>query len=261
MAVDGATDFRLIPIPAPQTEATALDYHCAKVDRAHPDFNDPLTALAEIGIRSQCFYARDDGDNAPYFRSFASAPKIARCRLQVAKRLAAVNELLEAYGVELFVLDAHRPIALQRDLWNHFIEQAYRHLEKPSEEGAIAFAGRFCSFPRDSRADDLATWTLHITGAAVDLTLCRRGNDELLEMGGHFDEASEVSATARYENKNLHSARDQEALRNRRLLYWAMIEGGFSNYHAEWWHFDYGNQMWVTSRMRGESAWYGPAEG
>ena len=31
---------------------------------------------------------------------------------------------------------------------------------------------------------------------------------------------------------------------NRRMLYNVMIEAGFTNFPAEWWHFDYGDEKW-----------------
>ncbi|MEA1973540.1 MAG: M15 family metallopeptidase, partial [Candidatus Cloacimonadota bacterium] len=38
---------------------------------------------------------------------------------------------------------------------------------------------------------------------------------------------------------------EEEALKNRRILYWAMIEEGFENYPDEWWHYSFGDQMWA----------------
>jgi D-alanyl-D-alanine dipeptidase len=54
---------------------------------------------------------------------------------------------------------------------------------------------------------------------------------------------------------------DDPRLLNRRLLYWTMREAGFTNYPYEYWHYDYGDQMYVlTLRSLGKqdiaSAWY-----
>lgn len=50
-----------------------------------------------------------------------------------------------------------------------------------------------------------------------------------------------------------------EAMRNRRLLYWAMQAEGFANFPLEWWHYDFGNQSWVKDRSNDqtEAAFYG----
>ena len=93
-------------------------------------------------------------------------------------------------------------------------------------------------------------------------------------MGGIFDDPSDTSHTAIFERKlNGHGVDKQPltvsetaALRNRRLLYWAMSDAGFVNYPFEWWHFDLGTQLWVLDGgfekpdgHRKTEAWYGPA--
>ncbi len=93
-------------------------------------------------------------------------------------------------------------------------------------------------------------------------------------MGGIFDDPSDISHMAFYEKllarfngkEDRMSLTDLEALRNRRLLYWTMREAGFANYAYEWWHFDWGTQLWVVDiRSRSDvenaptNAWYGPA--
>ena len=74
-------------------------------------------------------------------------------------------------------------------------------------------------------------------------------------MGGVFDDPAELSHTAYFEKINAEQATGQyrlplgytEALRNRRLLYWAMTGAGFANYPYEWWHFDWGTQFWIPN--------------
>ncbi|MDN6180573.1 MAG: D-alanyl-D-alanine dipeptidase, partial [Halomonas subglaciescola] len=92
----------------------------------------------------------------------------------------------------------------------------------------------------------------HLTGGAVDVTLC--DSDGLpLDMGTRFDEAVPESHAAALEGQPFCQARE-----NRRLLYHAMGAQGFTNLPSEWWHFDYGDQLWA--HYRGESqALYGPA--
>ena len=35
---------------------------------------------------------------------------------------------------------------------------------------------------------------------------------------------------------------------NRRLLYSAMIDTGFTNLPSEWWHYDYGDENWAKAK-------------
>ncbi len=82
-------------------------------------------------------------------------------------------------------------------------------------------------------------------------------------MGTIFDDASPVSRTDYFEQHlDQTSGSSEDARRNRRLLYWAMASAGFTNYAYEWWHYDYGDQMWVVNQPSGslvKKAVYGPA--
>ncbi len=264
----------LAPIPWKDHSPTALDYRFIPVDTADPRYGEPLVDLAAYGVAGNGYYARTDGLNAPYYRSFPSAMPQVWCRKTVAEHLVKVNVTLEPYGVELFVLDGFRPVAVQEELWAFFIEQAKNVLDEPSEKACEEFAGTYCSDPRDYDPDDSTKWPVHATGGAIDTTLRLLGSAEPLYMGGVFDEPSEISHTAHFERKHesadskshFLSASNRAALRNRRLLYWAMSDSGFVNYPYEWWHFDLGTQLWVLDggfADRGQtnkSAWYGPAK-
>lgn len=268
------SEFRLRAIPWRDSAPTALDYKDVAVDLADPRAREPLVDLADYGIAGHGYYARNDGLNAPYRRAFPSAETRVRCRRSVAERLAQVDAHLRASGVELFVLDAFRPLALQRELWDFFLERAQQVLEKPSAADCIAFAGEYCSDPRRFDPEDSRTWPTHLTGGAVDLTLRASRSGEFVFMGGIFDDPDAISHTAYFEKlladkggrEQALSLSEREAMRNRRLLYWAMTEVGFASYAYEWWHFDLGTQMWVVNGGRNAAdenvprqAWYGPA--
>ena len=252
-----------------------MDYKDVPVDRTDPRSEEPLVDLADYGIAGSDFYARDDGLNAPYGRCFASATGQVKARRSVAEHLAQVNAGLRALGVEVYVLDAFRPLSLQQELWDFFFDRAKRVLDHPSETDCVAFAGEYCSDPRHFDPDNPRTWPAHFTGGSIDLTLRGRQSREPLFMGGIFDDPDPLSHTAFYEKLLIErGGRDKdlalshrEALRNRRLLYWSMIEVGFSNYAFEWWHFDLGTQMWVVNsdweaavKPPPQHAWYGPVE-
>jgi len=268
-------DFRDRPIPWQSEPATALDYENVPVDLGDPRSGEALVDLIDHGIAGSGYYARADGLNVPYYRRFASALERVFCRRSVAQRLCKANEWLLPLGVELFVLNGYRSLAVQRELWDFYIEKGRESLDDPTEANRVAFAGEYCSDPREFDHSDSRTWPTHITGGAVDLTLrvCKTG--EFLFMGSVFDDPDDVSHTAYFENVSAEHASKRkelplsyvEALRNRRLLYWAMREAGFANYPYEWWHFDWGTRFWITNSEvssdgsdRPKSAWYGPAE-
>ena len=267
-------DLRSPPIPFRAHAATALDYRDVPVDLDDPRSNEPLVDLAEVGIAGHGYYARTDGFNAPYDRAFPSASDRVWCRRSVADRLRTVNERLASHGAELFALNGYRSLALQRELWAFFMDRAGAVLDAPSDDERVAFAGTYCSDPRRFDAHDPRTWPTHVTGGALDTTLRSRETRELLHMGGIFDDPDEISHTGHFEAalaqrggaEHRLTLSEREALRNRRLLYWAMTEVGFANYAYEWWHFDWGTQFWVVnSRTQCDDAsspthaWYGPA--
>ena len=262
----------LPPIPWKDHSPTALDYRSVPVDFADPRFVEPLVDLADYDVAGAGYYARKDGLNAPYYRSFPSAPSRVWSRQSVAEQLVKVNAALAPCGVELFALDGFRPVAVQEELWAFFIAEAESVLDQPSVQQCEEFAGTYCSDPRNYDPEDSRKWPVHVTGGALDVTLRLIGSPETLFMGGVFDDPSEVSHTAHFERKlegrdgaHALSASDAAALRNRRLLYWAMSEAGFVNYPYEWWHFDLGTQLWVLDGGFGvadddqKMAWYGPS--
>lgn len=256
-------NWRILPIPIQYDSATALDYHNIPIDLCSKEAEEPLIEISEYGLASANYYARSDGLNSPYYKKFASALEQIWLRKTVVEKLARVNKKLAAYRVELLVLDGYRPIALQNELWNHFIQQAKIAMDNPSEEDCLQFAGLYCSDPRSYDENDFRTWPTHNTGGAVDLTLRSIETKEPLFFGGIFDDASEISSSDYFERikENRLSSSFIEAKRNRRLLYWSMLSEGFANFPYEWWHFDFGTQMWVmNSQQTKESAVYGRAD-
>lgn len=256
-------DLREMPIPIRYSAGTALDYHDIPIALDSDQSKEPLVDATEYGLAISCFYARNDGLNAPYYKRFASALDRIWLRKMVAEKLKQVNESLAPYKAELLLLDGYRPISLQKELWTHFIQQAKIVMENPSEIECVQFAGLYCSDPSAYDENDCRTWPTHNTGGAVDLMLRSVESKEPLFFGGVFDDASELSSSDYFERikETRISASLTEARRNRRLLYWSMLGAGFANFPYEWWHFDFGTQMWVMNgRADAQQAFYGKAE-
>ena len=97
----------------------------------------------------------------------------------------------------------------------------------------------------------------------MDLTLRRLGGArEPVFMGSIFDESSVVSDTDYFE-RHVKTESDRVARTNRRILYWSMTGQGFTNLASEWWHYDWGTQLWAAVRRsdgdrRAIPAVYGP---
>jgi len=252
-------DYRDTPIvlPAGCADNTALDYHQVEIDLACDSSNEPLVDLALYKVAVHSAYASDD---APYHKAFANALATVYVRVSVAKKLTEANERLKKYGVEVLALDGFRSIALQSDIWNYFIKRGEEVLSEPKEEDLVKFAGTYCSDPRSFDPGNWRTWPVHNTGGAIDLTLRSLKDQKPLFMGSSFDQADEISATTYFESNSMQSEREVEARINRRILYHSMRQTGFVNYPHEWWHYDFGTQMWVKNGNKKPPAIYGRAE-
>ncbi|CAN5466489.1 hypothetical protein BH11CYA1_BH11CYA1_01200 [soil metagenome] len=267
------TDFKSKAIPTLSQTAkllTSADYHKEPVNLNNPKSHEQLVSTKSFKLAGESYYARTDKLNAPYYRSFATAPKEILLRSSAAKKLQEINQKLAGQDLEVFLFDGFRPVDCQKELWQYFLKQAKVNLASNSngtistEAEQIAYASRYCSNPSKYNKNDSSTWPTHCTGGAVDLTLRRKSSGELLYMGSIFDDDSAVSHSDYFEKTSSKSSSQLEAQANRRLLFWLMKTVGFENYHYEWWHFDYGNQMWLMNKKasspNSDEAFYGPAQ-
>jgi zinc D-Ala-D-Ala dipeptidase len=147
------------------------------------------------------------------------------------QRLSAVADSLPP-RLGLAVFDAHRPLALQAELY----DAAYGDSRLPPG---------FVSEP----VADPATPPPHLTGGTVDLSLTIDGI--ALALGTDFD-----GFTAKAETTSLETTPGPER-ELRRFLVHRMRAEGFVALHCEWWHFEYGTRRWAA--IKGINPIYGPA--
>lgn len=176
------------------------------------------------------------------------APIDITVRSGVYTRLQRAAESLPP-GIVLVVFDGYRPLRVQQYLWDTYhAEIAARHPEWSPlqlEEATAEFIARPSADP--------ACPPPHRTGGAVDVYLEDQEGTHLA-MGTEPDELSPASTT-RYFEEHPRAA----FAGNRRILYHAMTAAGFTNYLAEWWHYDFGNQRWANCSGL-DCAIYGIAE-
>lgn len=241
-------DLRSLPIPEVRDICDTDDYQSITIDRSAAEFTEPLVDLARFGIATQGFFAVENGRNAPVKRRFLAALDKLYARIGVAEKLQQVNRTLAPYGVEVLVLDAFRPLAVQRELWQWFLNEAERLMPDSSREERERYALRYCSDPSRFDQNDATTWPTHSSGGALDLTLRSVRTHKPVRMGSRYLDPAEITTTRFFE---IHKdAVTEQARRNRRLLFWAMTTNGFVNYPCEWWHFDFLTQAWVMNQGR-----------
>ena len=200
--------------------------------------DEPLVVVA--GIHARIF------EDAAY-RRMGLPGALPGCwiRERVAERLVAVADGLPEH-LGLLVWDGYRPYEVQKALFDGYVDELIAvHPELPADAIELE-ATRFVSRPSTSEHAP----SPHLTGGAVDLTLCTR-EGEPLDMGTGFDAFVPEAAADAFE------ATPGAVRENRRLLFWSMVAVGFAAYTEEWWHFDHGDQFWGNVRDR--PARYGPA--
>lgn len=155
-------------------------------------------------------------------------------RKTVADMLEKAQALLPV-GYRFKIYDGYRPIEIQQQLWDHFRKVVVEKNPGLSEKEIDFQTSFFVSKP----SLDLEHPSLHNTGGAVDLTLILEDGDDV-DMGTSFDSFKETAWSAYFEKNNSNL----DARENRRILYHAMLDAGFTNLPSEWWHYDYGTKFW-----------------
>lgn len=151
---------------------------------------------------------------------FTSLPPDAVLRADVLERLVRADATLP-HGWSLCVLDAWRPLALQRELLA-FYETAH-------DAPVVGFVA-------DPDGDVPPP---HTTGGTVDLTLAWRGLP--LALGTDFDAFTSDAAPAALERDGA----DPRVRDARRLLASVMSDAGFVVNEHEWWHWEHGTHQWA----------------
>ncbi|PRY43366.1 M15 family metallopeptidase [Umezawaea tangerina] len=165
-------------------------------------------------------------------------------RAGVVERLLVAQGLLPD-GLRLLVVEAYRPLWLQE---RYFAEYA-NALREANPHWTDTFihvqASRYISPP------EIAP---HVSGAAVDLTLCTDSGEEL-DMGTEVNASPEESHDACYTDADVPA----HAGENRRTLIRALSAAGLVNYPTEWWHWSYGDRYWAMV-TGADAAKYGPQD-
>lgn len=251
------------PIPKKNDDLDARNYHFVEMDASDPRGAEALIDIGEHGISVLPYYNISDGSNVPYGRRIDGSMARMWCRESLLPMLRSANQKLSAFGCELVVYDAYRPVATQRGLWAWALEKVRKDHPRLSQPELEALTSQYSSDPRRFDPEDETTWPTHSSGASVDVMLRSLDTGKDLDLGAAFDDLSPVAHTDQLEHALSGGliGPDNIALLNRRLLYWSMVAAGFANYPSEFWHFDFGNQMYVLNTQDEntelERAWYG----
>lgn len=194
----------------------------------------PVPASRDHETMSRVQHARVRVLSVYHHTGWRSAIQDAYLRTGVLERLYSASATLPA-GFGLAVLDAWRPLSLQREMY----EAVYTDPTLPP------------GFVAEPNFDPTAP-PPHLTGGAVDVTLT--WDNTPLSLGTDFDEFSPFAAPFALEG--LGTAALSRDLR--RLLFSVMAAQGFVVNSQEWWHFEIGTAAWAAATS--EPVWYGAAD-
>ena len=190
--------------------------------------DEPLVDLSE--------YFRGEIKTEPVYYNQGIKGATDRClvRLTVAKMLENALALLPR-NLTFMVYDAWRPLCVQEELYNEYFTKIRNQHPDWTPVQVEAETVNFVSVPEYNMQKP----AVHSTGGAIDLTLVYRDRENPLDMGTLFDDFTPKSNTDYFEKSD-----NDLVKKNRRLLYYTMINSGFTNLPSEWWHYDYGDRFW-----------------
>jgi D-alanyl-D-alanine dipeptidase len=167
----------------------------------------------DLSIRVVLAYASDDNFTG---KVLYESSQYAYLQPDVAQMLAKASQLLQEQhpNYRLLVLDAARPVSVQRIMWDVVKGTPNNiYVANPNKTG------------------------LHNYGAAVDVTIT---NDlgVPLDMGTPFDYFGVEAQPSKEEQMLKEGKLTQQQVNNRNILRNVMNKAGFLTHQREWWHFN-----------------------
>ena len=184
-----------------------------------------LVNLSDFGFELEPVYFNDGLSDTPDML----------LRQSVAERLAAVRNEMSPLNFKIW--DGWRPREVQHNLYLKYWKDMKTEHPDWTEDQLRVQVGTFVTIATDPKRIPI-----HSTGGSVDLTLIDESGAEL-DMGTGFDHFGPEATALHYELlEGNETARD-----NRRLLRESLTKADFRFDEDEWWHFDYGNQIWAAA--------------
>lgn len=226
-------------------------YRDHPIDTDHRLYNEPLVDMEKFGLEGKNHYGF--ANNPPVEGSMRKL----YARKTVAEKLKILDrKFRSAYGIKLFIKDAYRPLCVQRHIekvvMRRKLLKEFPNLDDSEIKEKIS--------DLVASSNDLMSPPPHLTGGAIDLEMHYLDSNTPVEVGKSLGlkNADPDSLHNKQRSGQNISKVEEEAIKNRTLLYDEMIHIGFMVNPTEYWHFSYGDQMWARL-MNKPQAFYGPA--
>jgi zinc D-Ala-D-Ala dipeptidase len=211
---------------------TLVNYTSIEIRENH----DHLVDLATLGFLVE----------PKYFQQGLSSDGRMLLRSEVAQKLIKVQNHLGDLRIKIW--DAFRSRDTQNNIYQKYWTEMKTANPEWNDEQLRLEVGKFVSPPYQKKRIPP-----HATGGTVDLTLIDKNGEEL-DMGTEFDFFGPEAEPFFYEIFKSNS----KVRKNRKILREAMETQDFTLDQDEWWHFDYGNQIWAL-KSGNPFAFYGEA--
>jgi zinc D-Ala-D-Ala dipeptidase len=155
----------------------------------------------------------------------------AKLRKGAAERLVRASRKLD-HGYVIKLTDAHRPIWLQRKVFDEVCD------EIKGKNPELSTDPKKLYYEVTKYVADPDGCPPHSTGGTVDLTLANSSEEEI-DMGVPINTVTKEAHTFA---ENI----PKKVQRKRKVLFDAMTKNGFVNLSTEWWHYSYGDQYWAA---------------
>jgi D-alanyl-D-alanine dipeptidase len=149
-------------------------------------------------------------------------------------------------GIQIIFEEGHRPIAVQKKIFNDYYQQVKLKNPNFTDEQLKQECYKYVADPEGTPP--------HSTGGAIDISLADENGNEI-DMGSSSDDTPDNNGDRNYTFSENITA---EGKRNRKILIDIMEELDFVNYPTEWWHWSYGDQYWAF--VKKTNAIYGTIE-
>lgn len=224
----------------------------------HPAAGEPLVDVKShpYNLAGDNYYHRRT--NTIYGGRIGGSISELLMREGVAERLSVFNKGLKAQGVEIYVLDAWRPLEVQQNARGMFEHRLRRNYPNWDNEQVLKIVNTFWAIP-PARYQDIDPYSPppHMSGAVADLTLRDASTGLLLEMGSAFDDVYPTAYPDHFERfcrakiaaGILPSYTAELGRDNRRIQYWTFQNPDLPKQErmsvnaTEIWHVSFGDQL------------------
>lgn len=208
--------------------------------------NESLVWQSELesrGIVCDPFWNHPDPFEGDFYHAYIAVhPEFSLgVRQTVADMLVAGQEKLPP-DWQLVLRAGYRPPVVQRALFEAFLQETAQNHPGWSAEAARNYASVYVSNPDN-------TTPPHCTGGAVDVDVRSKSTGALIDFG------TPINTTSPKSHLDAAGLTPKQAV-NRKTLHDAMLSVGFAPLASEWWHFQYGEQLWAA-HYKQESPIYG----